>query len=195
MKPIFYPSADEIAVAVVAASKLHGDDPIDMICNRWLRARARYVAMAALLEEFPDAPSGSIAKCIGFASFSSAKSNVERYARKTSWWRDGDVTAVRDAMRMARFKRAHELPKFLPTNTSGFQKAAHQVKQLPETIATQTEIITSNVSPRLHSPLVRDEGALPAPRVARRRVVTTAAILGDPPVGRSALAQRDGGAA
>jgi len=86
-----FPTADQIATAIVAACRLTGDLPFATCMRQPSRARA--VAMAALIEVFPDARRIGIARCCGLVTPANV-SPILAAARAAKWWRDDWVEEV-----------------------------------------------------------------------------------------------------
>jgi hypothetical protein len=94
-----FPTADQIAMALVTACRLTGDNPIAVVQGeRGPRARARHVAFDALIEAFPDARKVGLAKCLGYSTPATAPSNLKIIFRKLKWWRDEWVDEVVGAL-------------------------------------------------------------------------------------------------
>jgi hypothetical protein len=81
-----FPSADEIATAVVTACRLTGEDPVACVRGE-LGVRGRHVALDALLAAFPEARREGLGRCLGYGSPRAAQGNLIG-ARKLRWWRD-----------------------------------------------------------------------------------------------------------
>jgi hypothetical protein len=81
-----FPSADTIATAIVAASRLTGEDPIALAMGE-MGIRARHIALDALLSAYPDARREGLGRCLGYGSPRAAQGNLIG-ARKLKWWRD-----------------------------------------------------------------------------------------------------------
>jgi hypothetical protein len=88
---VSYPTADQIARAIVTACGLTGDKPI-ATCMRQ-PSRARNVALQALIELFPDANRRVLGRCLGYAKPATATTTLGM-ARKSTWWRDEWVDEV-----------------------------------------------------------------------------------------------------
>ncbi|WP_457153325.1 hypothetical protein [Mesorhizobium sp. P5_C1] len=90
-----FPTADQIALAIVTACRLSGTNPVltalGQVAHR--DSRGRHIAFAALLEAFPDARRMGIAKCCGYRGYGSATANLPTF-RKTPWWREDWVEEV-----------------------------------------------------------------------------------------------------
>lgn len=80
-----FPTADEIAIAVVTACRLTKEGPM-ATCMRQ-PSRARSIALQALMDVFPDAQRTSLARCVGHPKPPHATASVNM-ARKCSWWRE-----------------------------------------------------------------------------------------------------------
>ncbi len=81
-----FPSADRIAIALVTACRLAGGDPA--AAARGLpEQRGRHVALAALLEAYPEARRASLARCCGYPAPRAGQAAVIT-ARKSKWWNE-----------------------------------------------------------------------------------------------------------
>ena len=87
-----FPTADQIAIAVVAACRLNNEDPIRVVTNT-RGSRARLVAMAALMEVFPKARRTGLGQCLRFNTPRAGQAAVIT-GRKQKWWRDEWVDEV-----------------------------------------------------------------------------------------------------
>lgn len=90
-----FPTADEIARAIVTACRLTGDQPVATCMGQ--PSRARCLAMHALMTTFPDARRESIARCCGLRKRETIHAIVGA-ARKASWWREEWVDEVVGAL-------------------------------------------------------------------------------------------------
>jgi hypothetical protein len=94
-----FPTADQVALAIVVACRLAGTNPIltamGQVAHR--ESRGRHIAFAALIEVFPDARRMSIARCVGYRAIGSAMANLPTY-RKTEWWNELWVDEVIGAL-------------------------------------------------------------------------------------------------
>lgn len=91
-----FPTADQIALAVVTACRLFGEDPI-ALCKGEFGMRARLVAFDALMAAFPDARRAGLGECLAFGTPRSAQGQVMT-ARKGKWWSDIAVDEVIGAL-------------------------------------------------------------------------------------------------
>jgi hypothetical protein len=169
-------TADEIATAIVAAARLEGEDP-EAIARGAQPSRARWYAAAALFDAFPNDDYRAIALGCGFLTQSTmvnSRSLVGFYRRGkgVKWWDESRVEVV--AAALAKFREP--APPAAPV--------VEAPQQLLAPIASHFQALAAKPAP------MRDAGSLPIKRAARLRVSVTAAILGDPPPDRSALAQR-----
>lgn len=96
LAPIF-PTAHEIATAIIAAASLHQEDPIATLQGAHDR-RGRYLAFAALIEAFPSVQRYKLAGFCGFGKSSTKASSNLTLARKWAWWRDSDLGTVKAAL-------------------------------------------------------------------------------------------------
>jgi hypothetical protein len=99
-----FPTADQIAIAVVAASRLFGADPIKVVQGALSKpgapipeSRARPVATEALRLRFPDARKDGIFRCLGWPAPHGAIVAL-RTAKTTKWWSDDLVDEVLGAL-------------------------------------------------------------------------------------------------
>lgn len=91
-----FPTANQIAVAVVTACRLHRENPLE-IADGGAGLRGRHVAYAALCEAFDGANKRGIARCLGYPIPSGAASGLIS-ARKARWWDDGHVDEIVGAL-------------------------------------------------------------------------------------------------
>lgn len=91
-----FPNSDQIALAIVTACRLTGEDPADVCAGR-LGCKARHVAMDALRCAFPQARKVGLARCLGYSQPHNQGSNIIM-ARKAKWWREVWVDEVVGAM-------------------------------------------------------------------------------------------------
>lgn len=86
-----FPSADQIAMAIVTACGFTGDRPVaTALCQA---SRGRHLAFAALIAAFPDARHRGLARCCGYLKPDQAD-NALYYARRTKWWSDDQVDEI-----------------------------------------------------------------------------------------------------
>jgi hypothetical protein len=95
-----FPTADQVALAIVTACRLAGTNPVltalGQVAHR--EARGRHIAFAALIEAFPEARWIGLARCRGYGrGMGSANSNLPTY-RKASWWSELWVDEVVGAL-------------------------------------------------------------------------------------------------
>lgn len=178
---MIFPTADEIAVAIVTAARIEGEDP-ELIALGNRASRGRWYALAALLERFPDNDYRAIALRVGFVTQSTignSRATITQYrlGRGVAWWNEANVARVRAA-----------LDALADGVDCRLQVAAPVVAPAPEIAATAP--LPAPVAPPAAKPALRDTGSLPIRRHAYRRSRVAVEILGDPPVGRSALDQR-----
>lgn len=91
-----FPSADQIATALVSAGALLGEDPIATASGE-MGMRSRHVAMDALMRAFPDARRAGLGRCLGYGTPRAAQAAVIT-ARKGQWWSDDHVDEVVGAL-------------------------------------------------------------------------------------------------
>lgn len=90
-----FPTADEIALAVVTACKLTGDKPIATCLGQ--TSRARHIALAALMEVFPEANRPKLSRLVGYESPHNGTAHLNM-SRKCKWWREVWVDEVVGAL-------------------------------------------------------------------------------------------------
>ncbi len=91
-----FPTADQIALAIVMACQLVGTNPVLTALGQVTQreSRGRHLAFAALIDAFPDARRIGVARCCGYRSgMGSAASNLPTY-RKAAWWREEWVDEI-----------------------------------------------------------------------------------------------------
>ena len=93
-----FPTADQIAHAIVAACRLTGDGPV-ATCMRQT-SRARHIAFAGLCEAFPEAKKTNLARLTGYAKPDQYSGHVMA-ARRAAWWSEDWVRQVASAARAA----------------------------------------------------------------------------------------------
>jgi hypothetical protein len=99
-RPIAWPTAREIAVAIVTAARLHDEDPI--LTVEGATVRGRWLALAALLEVFPRVVATRLAILCGNPKASGHTRQAIREKRvRGSWWRDADLETVKAALNAA----------------------------------------------------------------------------------------------
>lgn len=81
-----FPTADQIAIAVVTAAKVLGEDP-EAVVHGAPGLRARHVAMDALAAAFPEARRTGLARCLGYKAPRAAQEAVVG-ARNSRWWNE-----------------------------------------------------------------------------------------------------------
>lgn len=87
-----FPSADQIAMAIVTACRITGDGPMATCMRQPSRARN-----IALIEVFPDAKRQSLARCCGYAKPAAGTTTLSM-AKKAAWWNDDHVDEVIGAL-------------------------------------------------------------------------------------------------
>lgn len=91
-----FPTADQIALAVVMAARLHGEDPIAIVRGGG-GTRARAVAFDALASAFDRAPKIRLARCCGYPSPHSSYALLQK-AQSQKWWSEDDVDEIVGAL-------------------------------------------------------------------------------------------------
>lgn len=89
-----FPSADAVAVAIIAACYYTGDDPLQYgDGSRGLRSA--FYAYAALARLYPECPNPALGRCLGRDSYSACQLKHEtNQARKAKWWSEKDLCEV-----------------------------------------------------------------------------------------------------
>lgn len=92
-------TADEIAIAVVAASRIEGENPLKVIRGEY-GSHARWFAIAALVETFPKADREAIGRGCGIRNKTVAEScgSVVHTKRRRTWWNESAVSRVMAAL-------------------------------------------------------------------------------------------------
>lgn len=91
-----FPTADQIALAIVTACRLFGDDPFALMRGK-SPMRSRLVAYDALLTVFPRVHRAKLGKCLAFGKPRAAQAHVIT-ARKSQWWSEVAVDEVVGAL-------------------------------------------------------------------------------------------------
>lgn len=91
-----FPTAQQLARAVVMAAQFSGEDP-ETILTTTVDVRARNYALAALVEAFPEALITQLANALNFAAPDRAAA-ILAHTRKTGWWREGHVDEIVGAL-------------------------------------------------------------------------------------------------
>lgn len=95
-----YPTAREIAVAIVAAAKIRGEDPVDTF-HGVNGMRGRFFAFVALHQAFPSVSALSLTRRVGLSEPRiSAKTLVASCTHK-AWWSRADLKDVSEALAAA----------------------------------------------------------------------------------------------
>lgn len=113
-------TADEIATALVAAARIEGECPIANAEGVY-GLRARWFAMAALFDLFPQCEMCQIARGCGVsrASAMNARAQITSHRRKrTSWWDETKVGAVKTALAAAGYGQSAAPPAPPPQSPS-----------------------------------------------------------------------------
>lgn len=87
-----FPDADQIALALVAAARMHCEDPL-AVARGVTGSRARIVAYDALRSVFPDARREGMARLVGFRDGTAGAAGVA-VAKRARWWRDEAVDEI-----------------------------------------------------------------------------------------------------
>jgi hypothetical protein len=152
-----------VKAAIATAAALMGERAADVAGGKH-GSRARWHAIAALFEAFPDATASRVAMLCGVApsTATSARGTLRRRIRGVAdWWREADFEATLEAVRRG---------------ASGEWRVANGAASPP---TADCPLPTAPPSPLRNW---RDAA-----------ISTTAALMGDPPPGRSALDRRRAG--
>lgn len=103
------PTADQIALAIVEAAKVYGDDPL-AIARGGGGNRGRVLAYVALTEAFPDVTKAKISRWCAFPAQSSASAHLI-HARKAKWWNEDAIDEVVGALFAPEYE-PQDLPHF-----------------------------------------------------------------------------------
>jgi hypothetical protein len=87
------PTAEAVARALVAASRVTGENPVAVIESR-STSRAKYAALDALLVFYPLCPKSWLARYVGGCE----PSNLQNQAKKARWWGEVGAAASQAAM-------------------------------------------------------------------------------------------------
>lgn len=91
-----FPTAREIAVAVVTAARLHDDDPV-LTIEGAMGVRGRWLAIAALIDRFPGVPPASIGLWCGIRGGVLVKGALKEKLR-ANWWNYAHAESVAKAL-------------------------------------------------------------------------------------------------
>lgn len=91
-----FPTADQIALAVVTSARLVGESPLAVV-RGGARSRARVLAMESLKLAFPEFSWMAVARCCGHAHPRAAQAAVLQ-AHDRAWWRDDLLDEVVGAL-------------------------------------------------------------------------------------------------
>jgi hypothetical protein len=100
---VTFPSADQIAAAIVAGCRETGEDPV-LFIEGHPDYRARHYAHHALVHLFPNAPRGSIARCVGGGRYFHRSSlwyvlgHGPHRSEPAAWWADAALGRVIEAI-------------------------------------------------------------------------------------------------
>lgn len=107
------PSADDVAIAIVAACRETGDDPVCVAEGIWSHMKARHYAMHALIHVFPKASREKIAGYVGghrpkqfLANSYTAILGTSGKRQRARWWNDEAYDRVIRAIEADRTRRA-----------------------------------------------------------------------------------------
>lgn len=96
-----FPTADQIATAIVTACRLTDCNPVLTALGQEVgeKSRGRHVALASLIEAFPEARKASLARCCGYqpVSRSAAASNLTQF-RRGKWWNEDWIDEIVGAL-------------------------------------------------------------------------------------------------
>lgn len=202
---ITFPTAREIAVAIVTAARLHDECPI-LTVEGAHASRGRWLAIAALQEAFPGTPHDWIPQACGLPGrlrCMNARSEI-RFKRSSKypakWFREADLDIVKGplAAEMARTGwPATTLAPVVEVTTPAAPKlepdcqprapsaAAHALADFHRSRIAKTARGPSEMAPPV-TPLEDRTRAFGS----RSPLSVSALVMGDPAPGRSALDQR-----
>lgn len=95
-----FPTADHVAIAIVTAARLVGENPLEVVGGGY--SHARHIAMEALVIAFPDARRAGLGRCCGYPVPRAAQAGVF-HAKRTRWWSDDLVDEVVGAVVAERY--------------------------------------------------------------------------------------------
>lgn len=88
-----YPTADQVALAIVEAARLHGDDALS-IARGGAGSRGRVVAYAALCVAVDGVNKRAVGRCCGFRDAKGAASRALMQAQAAKWWSEEAVDEI-----------------------------------------------------------------------------------------------------
>jgi hypothetical protein len=91
-----FPTADQIALAIVTAARLTGEDPEAVLRGEY-GVRARVYAMSGLLLAFPKARRVGLGECLGYPTPRAAQASVISSSNTKGWreeWADEVLGAL-----------------------------------------------------------------------------------------------------
>ena len=91
-----FPTAEQIARAIVMAAQMTEEDP-EAIMSGFAFSRARNIALVALKEAFPTARAAALATCLKFA-VPRQGSSIMLNTRKNHWWREDWIDEIVGAL-------------------------------------------------------------------------------------------------
>ena len=209
-----YCTADEIAVAIVAAARLEGENP-EEIAQGSFGSRARWFAFAALVDSFPDNDYRALALGVGIFNINSmvsARATLASYWRGKApkWWDEAKVERVRATLAKILGRPVDQSATPVDVGPGSIAAAPPAVDKSPDKSVSVAGAAAQSATQCLPEdaplgrgapaarPVLPDMDSIPItrrPRTRSSRGNITAFVLGDPPAGRSALAQRSGGRA
>jgi hypothetical protein len=183
-RPIAWPTAREIQAVILTACRIHAEDPVSTLEGAHER-RGRYLAFAALIEEFPSAPRYALARLCGFGKSNTKASSNLKLAKTWSWWRDSDLALVKAALTAA----------IAETDAEPHMRAvpAEPAVELPHPVVPPPRIFDrtiGHVNPDLDHPRATPQSAAAVAFRRSQAVRLPAHAYGDPKPGRSALDKR-----
>lgn len=196
------PTAHHIALAIVAACRATGEDPIECASGK-LKMRSRHYAYTALRKLFPSLDGIALARMVGFGK-KACKGPIAYYlrlAREGSGWDDSIVTRVCEQMSPSieayiAPPAPPDAPKPVLDPTALTEDERRYADGMPPTSRSVFERMPHDERARLMRAYVGQHGEYDPSRApsARGRVLdhrlTGPVNLGDPAPGRSALDQR-----
>lgn len=178
---VHYPTADQVAHAIVAACRMFGEDPV-AVAMGLKGSSGRIYAFAALSDCFPSVPAVRVAAMLGVREAGRATFAANcRFSRQRLGWHADRLSAVVVAVTRSAPSAAAAFAGRLEKDD---EKAAH-FKQ-PSTFE-----LLAGAAEKLGIAVIRssDAPARGARRIIDRRPTGDVApsLMGDPPPGRSAL--------
>jgi hypothetical protein len=131
-----YPSADAVAIAIVAACRQLKEDPLRLFEYEFGTNRPRYLAYFALVKFFPDTPNPALGRMLGASRYRACNLKAEAITakNKSQWWNQDQAEAVCAELEAFLKRRAGPLPDVST-------KVAEQEKQKALVMKTLDEVV------------------------------------------------------